>query len=206
SEGWKTNDTDRVYVAVYSYPGFALEKIIEDDRTGPAGAFGTRSGIFATESGDVYTVSHGGYGYSQTTKEPTILKIAAGTAEFDEDYVFRTADVTNGGRIVHAIYLGNNKLFATVSTGEQASQWADDNLKFAIVDLAAKTITAVADSPTFSGNGGRSFAAFYHDGKAYAAATVNDVLNIYEIDVANATLRKGAQVDASFVGGLGQLK
>src|SRR5690606_36076956 len=164
SEGWKTNDTDRVYVAVYSYPGFALEKIIEDDRTGPAGAFGTRSGIFATESGDVYTVSHGGYGYSQTTKEPTILKIAAGTAEFDEDYVFRTADVTNGGRIVHAIYLGNNKLFATVSTGEQASQWADDNLKFAIVDLAAKTITAVADSPTFSGNGGRSFAAFYHDG------------------------------------------
>lgn len=206
SEGWKTNNTDRVYVAVYSYPGFELEKIIEDDRTGPAGAFGTRSGIFATESGDVYTVSHGGYGYSQTTKEPTILKIAAGTAEFDEDYVFRTADVTNGGRIVHAIYLGNNKLFATVSTGEQASQWADDNLKFAIVDLAAKTITAVADSPTFRGNGGRSFAAFYHDGKAYAAATVNDVLNIYEIDVANATLRKGAQVDASFVGGLGQLK
>ncbi len=204
--GWATNHTDKAYVAVYSYPDFELEKVIEDGRTGPAGAFGTRSGIFATESGDIYTVSHSGYGYSQRTKEPAILKIAAGTTVFDSDYLFRTADVANGGRIVHALYVGNNKLFASVSTGTQASQWADDNLKFAIVDLAAKTITAVAGSPTFSGNGGRSFAAFHENGKAYAAATVAGVLNVYEIDVAAATLRKGAQVDASFVGGLGRIK
>ncbi len=204
--GWKTSKTNKTYVAVYSFPDFKLEKIIEDDRTGPAGAFGTRSGIFATESGDIYTISHSGYGYSQRTKDPAVLKISAGASEFDKDYLFKTADVTNGGRIVHAIYVGNNKLFATVSTGTQASQWADDNLKFAIVDLANKSITTVAGSPTFSGNGGRSFAAFHKNGKAYAAATVNDVLNIYEIDIPAATLRKGAQVDASFVGGIGQIK
>lgn len=206
ADGWKTNKTDKTYVAVYSYPDFKFSKLIEDDRTGAAGAFGTRSGIFATESGDIYTISHSGYGYSQRTKAPAVLKIAAGTSEFDKNYIFKTADVTNGGRIVHAIYIGNNKLFATVSTGDQASQWADDNLKFAIVDLAAKSITAVTDSPTFSGNGGRSFAAFHRDGKAYAAATVNGVLNIYEIDLAKASARKGAQVNASFVGGLGQIK
>ncbi len=206
SEGWKTTKTDKAYVAVYSYPGFELEKIIEDERTGPAGAFNTRSGIFATESGDIYTISHGGYGYSQRTKEPAVLKIAAGSSEFDKNYLFKTNEAANGGRIVHAIYLGNNKLFAAVSTGEQASQWADDNLKFAIIDLAAKTFTAVAGSPTFSGNGGRSFAAFHKNGKTYAAATVNNVLNIYEIDLNNATLRKGAQINASFVGGIGQLK
>jgi len=206
SEGWKTSKTDKTYVAVYSYPDFKLEKVIEDERTGPAGAFGTRSGVFATESGDVYTISHSGYGYSQRTKEPAILKIAAGTTVFDNNYLFKTADVANGGRVVHAIYVGNNKLFATVSTGTQATQWADENLKFAIVDLAAKTITAVKDSPTFSGNGGRSFAAFHSNGKAYAAATVNNVLNIYEVDLSNATIRKGAQVNATFVGGLGQIK
>lgn len=204
--GWRTEKTDQTYVAVYSYPGFELEKIIEDDRTGPAGAFGTRSGIFASESGDIYTISHSGYGYSQRTKEPAVLKIANGTSEFDKDYLFKTADVPNGGRIVHAIYVGANKLFATVSTGTQEAQWDDKNLKFAIVDLAAQSITTVAGSPTFSGNGGRSFAAFHRNGKAYAAATVNDVLNIYEIDLANATLRKGAKIDATFVGGLGQLK
>lgn len=205
SDGWKTNKTDKAYVAVYSYPDFKLEKVIEDGRTGPAGAFGTRSGIFATESGDIYTISHGGYGYSQNTKSPAVLKIAAGTSVFDANYLFKTAEAANGGRIVHAIYVGNNKLFATVSTGAQASQWADENLKFAIVDLAAKSITAVAGSPTFSGNGGRSFAAFHRNGKAYASATVNNVLNIYEIDLNNATIRKGAQVNASFVGGLGQI-
>lgn len=204
--GWKTSKTDKAYVAVYSYPEFELEKIIEDDRSGPAGAFGTRSGIFATESGDVYTISHSGYGYTQRTKEPAILKIAAGTSEFDQDYLFETAEAENGGRIVHAIYVGNNKLFATVSAGTQATQWADENLKFAIVDLAEQTITAVAGSPTFTGNGGRSFAAFHRNGKAYASASVNNILNIYEIDIANASIRKGAQVDASFVGGLGQIK
>lgn len=206
AEGWKTEKTDKAYVAVYSYPEFKLEKIIEDDRTGPAGAFGTRSGIFATESGDIYTISHGGYGYSQRTKEPAVLKIAAGSSDFDPNYTFRTAEVPNGGRIVHAIYIGNNKLFATVSTGDQDSQWADNNLQFAIVDLAAMSIKTVAGSPTFSGNGGRSFAAFHKNGKAYAAATVDNELNIYEIDLVNATLRKGAKVEASFVGGLGQIK
>ncbi|MFD2744180.1 MULTISPECIES: DUF4374 domain-containing protein [Sphingobacterium] len=206
SEGWNTRVTDKTYVAVYSYPEFVLEKVITDERTGPAGAFGTRSGIFATESGDIYTISHSGYGYNQRTKEPAVLKIAAGTSTFDTDYLFETMKAENGGRIVHAIYIGNNKLFATVSTGTQASQWADDNLKFAIVDLKEEKITAVAGSPTFSGNGGRSFAAFHRNGKAYAAATVNDVLNIYEIDLNRATARKGAQVDASFVGGLGQIK
>ena len=205
ADTWETKNTDKTYVAVYSYPTFELEKIIEDDRTGPAGGFNTRSGIFATESGDIYTISHSGFGYSQRTKTPAVLKIAAGTAEFDKDYLFKTEEVENGGRIVHAIYVGGNKLFATVSTGAQEGQWDDNNLKFAIVDLAAKTITTVAGSPTFSGDGGRSFAAFHKNGKAYAAATVDGELNIYEIDLAGATLRKGAKVEATFVGGIGQL-
>ncbi|MFD2966943.1 DUF4374 domain-containing protein [Sphingobacterium bambusae] len=206
SQGWKTNKTDKTYVAVYSYPDFKLEKVIEDDRTGPAGAFGTRSGVFATESGDVYTISHSGFGYSKSTKAPAILKIASGATEFDKNYIFQTAEVAGGGRIVHAIYVGNNKLFASVGSGTQANQWDDKNLKFAIVDLAAKTITPVTGSPTFTGDGGRSFAAFHKNGKAYAAATVNNVLNIYEIDITNATIRKGAQVNATFVGGIGQIQ
>ncbi|SJN47772.1 DUF4374 domain-containing protein [Sphingobacterium sp. JB170] len=203
---WVTSKTDKAYVAIYSYPEFELEKIIEDDRTGPAGAFNTRSGIFATESGDIYTISHSGFGYTQRTKEPAVLKIASGSDEFDKDYYFNTEEADNGGRIIHAIYIGNNKLFASITTGAQATQWADDNLKFAIVDLAEQSITTVKDTPTFSGEGGRSFAAFHRDGKAYAAAKVNGIINIYEIDLAQATARKGAEVEASFVGGLGQIK
>lgn len=206
SATWATTKTDRVYVAIYSYPEFQLQHVIEDARTGPAGAFGTRSGIFRTEAGDLYTVSHNGYGYSQSTKKAGILRIPAGSATFDADYYFNTADAPNGGRIVHALYIGNNKLFASVSSGASAGQWVDGNLKFAIVDLAAKTITAVNGSPTFTGDGGRSFAAMHDNGKAYAAATVDGVCNIYQIDVATATAVKGAQVDATFVGSIEKLK
>ena len=205
-DNFATKNTDTAYVAVYSYPDFALQKVIKDPRTGPAGAFGTRSGIFRTESGDIYTVSHTGYGYSKSTKDAAILKIANGQNVFDQSYYFNTATAANGGRIVHALYIGNNKLFAEISTGKQNAQWSDENLKFAIVDLNAKTITAVTNSPTFAGNGGRSFAAMYDDGKAYAAATVNGITNIYQIDVATATAVKGAVVEASFVGAIEKLK
>ena len=201
-----TKNTDTAYVAVYSYPAFALQKVIKDARTGPAGSFNTRSGIFKTESGDIYTVSHTGYGYSKSTKDAGILKIANGQTVFDQSYYFNTASAANGGRIVHALYIGGNKLFAEIASGTQNGQWSDENLKFAIVDLSAKTITAVTNSPTFAGNGGRSFAAMFDDGKAYAAATVGGVCNIYQIDIATATAVKGAIVEASFVGAIERLK
>jgi hypothetical protein len=204
---YSTSNTDTAYVAVYSYPGMVLEKVIKDTRTGPAGSFNTRSGLFKTESGDIYTVAHNGYGYSKSTKDAGILKIAAGTSVFDASYYFNTATATNGGKIVHAKYIGNNKLFAEISTASNVgNQWADAGLKFAIVDLSAKTITAVTNSPTFDGNGGRSFAALVDDGKVYAAATVNGVCNIYQVDIATATATKGATVSATFVGGIGRMK
>ena len=211
ADNWLTEQPNKAYVAVYSYPEFEFQKVIEDERTGAAGAFNTRSGVFATESGDVYTISHGGFGYfPKPTKEPAILKIAAGTSEFDKDYIFKTQDASGFGRIVHAIYIGGNKLFASVSTKIQTTskdaQWSDENLKFAIVDLAAKKITPVQGSPIFTGDGGRSFASFYKDGKAYAAAKVNSEVNIYEIDTNSATIRKGAKIEATFVGGIGQIK
>jgi hypothetical protein len=201
-----TANTDTAYVAIYSFPGFVLQKVIKDARTGPAGSFGTQSGIFKTEAGDLYTVAHNGYGYSKATKAAGILKIAAGATEFDQSYYFNTATATNGGKIVHAKYIGNNKLFAEISSTADGSQWADAGLKFAIVDLSAKTITAVTNSPTFTGNGGRSFAAVLDEGKIYVAAAVDNVTNIYQVDVASATATKGAIIDATFLGGIARLK
>jgi hypothetical protein len=204
---YETKNTDTNYVAIYSYPGFVLDKVIKDTRTGPSGSFGTRSGIFRTESGDLYTVSHNGYGFSKKTKPAGILKIAAGTSVFDANYYFNTETATNGGKIVHALYIGNNKLFAEITTIDNTgNQWLDGGLKFAIVDLAAKTITAVNGSPTFVGDGGRSLAATLDEGKVYAAASVGGVTNIYQIDVATATATKGAIIQASFMGGIARMK
>jgi len=207
---YDTKNTDTNYVAIYSYPGFKLEKVIKDTRTGPSGAFNTRSGLFKTESGDLYTVSTSSYanGYSQSTKPGGILKINAGTTEFDKDYYFNTDAAPNGGKIAHAIYIGNGKLFAAVTTVAPtiADKWADNNLRYAIVDLNAKTITRVANAPVYKGDGGRSFAALLDEGKVYTAITANGVTNIYQTDIATATATKGAEVEGSFLGGIARLK
>jgi len=208
---YATKNTDANYVAIYSYPGFVLEKVITDTRTGPSGAFNTRSGIFRTESGDLYTVSNTSFnnGYSQSTKPAGILKIAAGTTVFDANYFFNTDVATNGGKIAHAVYIGNGKLFAAITTVVPVigSRWSDANLRLAIVDLNAKTITLVANAPVFSGNGGRSFAALLEDGKVYSAiADANGTVNIYQTDIATATAVKGAVVEGTFLGGIARLK
>ncbi len=207
---YNTKNTNEVYVAIYSYPGLTLEKVITDTRTGPAGAFNTRSGLFKTESGDLYTVSTTSFanGYSQSTKPAAILKIKAGTTVFDQEYYFNTDAATNGGKVAHAIYIGNGKLFAAVTTVPPtlADKWSDNNLRYAIVDLNAKTITPVANAPVYKGNGGRSFPALIDEGKIYSAITANGVTNIYQTDIATATATKGAEIEGSFLGGIARLK
>ena len=88
-----------------------------------------------------------------------------------------------------------------------ADRWGDSNLRLSIVDLNAKTITPVANAPIYKGDGARSFAAFYEDGKVYSTLTGSDgVLNIYQTDVATAKATKGAVVQGTFVGGIARLK
>ena len=207
-----TQNTDTAYVAIYSYPELALQEVIKDTRTGPAGAFGTRSGLFRTENGDLYTVSTTSFanGYSQSTQPAGILRIPAGTNAFDPDYFFNTDEAENGGKIAHAHYIGDGKLFATVTTQEPTidDRWSDAFLQLAIVDLNAQTITPVSGAPSnFKGNGGRSFAAFLDDGKVYTSiADESGVVNIYATDVATAIATKGAEVQGTFVGGLARLQ
>ncbi|WP_316762201.1 DUF4374 domain-containing protein [Pedobacter aquatilis] len=207
---YATKNTDNNYVAIYSYPGFVLQKVIKDARTGPSGAFNTRSGLFKTEGGDLYAVSNTSFnnGYSQSTKPAGILKIASGATEFDATYFFNTDAATNGGKIAHAIYIGSNKLFVAITTKVPtlADRWSDANLRLAIVDLAAKTITPVTNAPGFAGNGGRSFAALVDEGKVYTALTAGGVTNIYQTDIATATATKGATVQGTFVGGMARLR
>jgi hypothetical protein len=210
-ETYDTKNTDSNYVAVLSYPGFKLEKVISDPRTGPSGAFNTRSGLFKTETGDLYSISTSSManGYSKKTKPAGILKIASGSTEFDANYYFNTDTAPNGGKIAHAIYIGNGKLFAAVNVVEPtlADRWGDSNLRLSIVDLVAKTITPVENAPVYKGDGARSFAAFYEDGKVYSTITGADgVLNIYQTDIATAKATKGAVVQGTFVGGIARLK
>ncbi len=203
SSTWATPNVNTNYVAVYSYPDFQLQKVITDTRTGPSGAPLTRSGIFVTESGNIYTLFHAGYGFDhqQSLKDPAILRINAGEDEFDEDYYFKTVGIPNGGKIIKATYVGNNKLLAQIYTKETTSQWDQTDLRYAIVDLVKKEITAVQNSPIYT----YSEEAFVDGDKAYLPAKVGTSLNIYEVDIPTATATKGVEIEATYVKGIGKL-
>jgi hypothetical protein len=212
---YNTNHVDTNYIAVYSYPEIAYQKTITDTRTGPTGAWQTKNGLFKDEKGDIYAMSSSNIsnGYSKSTKPGGFLRIKSDATTFDQSYFFNT-DLL-GGKISHIKYLGNGLVFATISTIQNqtaADRWGDKSLKMSIIDVYNQKITDVklaggnSASLIHAGNGGRSFPVLADGGKVYYTATIGATTNIYVIDVATATATKGAQVDATFVGGIFKIK
>ena len=213
---FSTKHTDSNYVAVYTYPDIKFEKVITDTRTGPSGAWGTRNGLVKTENGDIYAMSSSNIsnGYSQSTKPGGFLRIKNGESTFDPTYFFNTDKL--GGKISHVKYLGNGWVFAAISTltnQTSTDAWGDKSLKLAIVDMVNQTITDVklaggtVNDLIHNGTGARSFPVLVDQGKVYYPITGSDgATHIYQIDVVTATATKGAEVQATFVGGLFKMK
>ncbi|MEM6813714.1 MAG: DUF4374 domain-containing protein, partial [Bacteroidota bacterium] len=114
-----------------------------------------------------------------------------------------------GGKIAHAIYIGDNKLFVAITVADHTidNRWSDANLRLAIVDLIDEQITLVDGAPEFTGTGGRSFAAFQDGDVVYTSiADASGIVNIYQIDVSTASATIGAEVQATFVGGIARLQ
>ena len=214
-DSYNTNHVDTNYIAVYSYPDIKLQTILRDPRTGPTGAWNTKNGLFLDEKGDIYSMSSSNLsnGFSKATKPGGFLRIKSGATAFDNSYFFNTDNL--GGKISHIKYIGNGLVFATISTLTTQTaddRWGDKKLKMAIIDVYNQKITDVtleggtSASLIHDGNGGRSFPVLVDNGKVYYTATIGGTTNIYEITVASATAKKGAQVDATFVGGIFKIK
>ena len=213
---YNTNHMDSNYVAVYTYPEIKFEKLIVDTRTGPTGAWQTKNGLFKLENGDIYSMSSSNIsnGYDKSVKPGGFLRIKNGESTFDQSYFFNTDKL--GGKISHIKYLGNGLLFATISTitnqTAAVDRWGDKKLKMAIIDVVNQKITdvkleggTVADL-IHDGNGGRSFPVLVDNGKVFYTITTAASTNIYQIDVASATAKKGAEIEGTFVGGIFKVK
>jgi len=209
-KSFETKYTDTTYVAVFSYPDMALEKIMKDIRTGPAGSWYAHNGIFKVESGDMYIMSNSAIsnGYSQSTKNAAFLRIPSETTEFD-DYYFDFESKSGGLKPAHIQYIGNGLVFAEVSTIKpqtSADRWGDKSLKCCIIDLYNQTIKDITSIPVHNGNGGRRFAVLVDNGYVYVPITEESGnIHIYKVDPQTASAEKGARVSANFVGGFFKL-
>ena len=202
-----TPEVKTAYVAVYSYPDFQFKGLITDTRTGNIGSWNAFNGFQKDESGDLYCMSNTSLtnGFSETAGHSGFLRIKAGEMHFDEDYFFDYEALT-GHKVAHWLYLGNGKVYAEVSTNQNAGAWSDAEDRCVLIDLKAKTSKMIEDIPLHSGMGGRRFVALCEGGYVYAPVSTNDGLWIYRTEIATGKAVRGARIDATFVGGLFRLQ
>ena len=205
-----TASTDSAQVAVFSYPELEFVKVISDDRVGPIGGFGALSGLTKDENGNIYALSHTNpaNGYSQFTKDAAILRIDAGTSEFNSSYIFDFNTVTEGKTTAHMVYLGDNRVFVEMNTADRADQaaWADGPLKPAILDLSAQTINYIDDVPEHAGLGRKLTSTSLFDGEfIYLVVPEEENSYVYQINPNDYSATRGAEVQANFVAGFFKL-
>ena len=195
---FETPAVDTAFVAVYSYPDFKFKTLMKDTRTGNIGSWNAFNGFQKDESGDIYAMSNTSLtnGFSKTAGHSGFLRIKAGETEFDKDYFFDYEALT-GYKVAHWLYLGNGKVYAEVSTNQQAGAWSDADDISVIIDLKAKTSTTINEIPKHSGQGGRRFVAFAENGYVYAPVATSDGVYIYRTDISTATAVRGAKISAT---------
>lgn len=218
---YSTPAPDNAYVAVYDYPnvGSTPIAIIEDDRTSNIGVNGSTTGLIQTDGGDLYSFSSGAYlaGYLPVATKPSgILKIANGTTDFDDSYFFNVEEAENGGILFWMDHLSGDKAIARVLTEDVDP--ADDpdyayywgafgrflfNQRLVIIDLAAQTVTPVADVPLHAKR--YSTPVLVEDNKAYVSIETADEAYVYQVDIENATAVKGAKIEGKTIKGFNNL-
>lgn len=208
-----TKSPDSAFVAVYSYPnvGTQPEKIISDPRTSNIGVNGATTGLIETESGDLYSFSCGAVmaGFSPASTKPSgILRIPAGSTDFDPTYFFNIEAETGGGKIFWFDYVGGGKAIARILTHDNGAVWEAYgrtvfNQKLVIIDLAAQTVTDVANVPLHAKR--YSSPVTVENGKLFVSIETAAEAYVYQIDVASATATRGAKINGKTIKGFYKL-
>ena len=213
--GFTTPEANEAFVAVYPYPnvGAEPEKIISDTRTSNIGTNGFTTGLIEADNGDLYSLSCGAFmaGFSPAATKPSgILRIKSGTTEFDASYFFNIEEATNGGKLFWFDYIGNNKAIARILTNDTGDSWGaygrsatSFNQKLVIIDLAAKTITDVANVPLHAKR--YSSPVLVEEGNVFVSIETATDAYVYQVNIATATGTKGAKITGKTVKGFYKL-
>lgn len=208
-----TPSADSAYIAVYPYPEVTAtpEKIISDPRTSNIGVNGSTTGLIQTERGDIYSFSCGAVmaGFSPaSSKNSGILRIKAGTTDFDDSYFFDVEAATGGGKLFWFDYVGGNRAIARILTDDNGGAWGAYgrdvfNQKLVIIDLENQTITDVQNVPLHAKR--YSSPVLVEDGYVYVSIETATEAYVYKVDVEAATGIKGAKIIGKTVKGFYRL-
>jgi len=201
---------DRAFIAVFNYADMKLEKIITDNRASFIGSY-FRDGLSVQENGDVYGFSPSaattGNNLS-STKPSAVLKIKAGTTEFDQSYYFDVEAASGGMNITSWIYVGNNTYIVQSQAKSEKTSFPA-GLRVGIVNVVDKTYKAVTGFPAVAEISTVTTTNYTpKDGKtAYVGVNLkNGTSYIYKIDASTQTATRGLKIEGGTVTAVQNLK
>jgi len=215
SSAFSSDYYNNTYVVVLN-DDFTLDQVIKDEgRTGfVSGQKYSQgdTGLEVVDSGDLYVfaASQADYEAAATLDVPSgVLKINAGTYEFDSDYFFNITEVSGGYNLFRSYYMGGSTFVLAMYPGtNDNATFGIDADRFAVVDVEAQTFVWVSNFPA-NALVGWEFRAPYIDaesGQLIVAATPSENENyLYSIDPATAQATQLSSVVGESVKIVGKL-
>ncbi|MBE8719826.1 DUF4374 domain-containing protein [Sphingobacterium pedocola] len=199
---------DSTWIAVYSYPQMKLEKVIKDNRTSFIGRYFV-DGTAVDENGDFYAFSSAIAGDAQgikTTKPSAIVRVNAGTTEFDQSYFLDFEEISGGYNITDWLYVGSGNFVVFMTTREEKGLYAVGKV-LGVVNVYNKEFRMVSGLPNKADINSVTTTNYSKlNGVGYVGFTLKEGTSyIYKIDAATASATQGLRVEGGTITAIAKL-
>lgn len=214
-----TQYPNEAWIAIYDNEQMKEPKLIKTDKISyAAGRYRSQyyQMIWPADNGDIYLFSPS-YAKTMTNEEQRttlpagVVRIKAGTNEFDNSYYCNIEEQTNGNSFLRTWHIGEDNFLMLMydepffpgfnSTDTPASE-------LAIFNGENKKLNYVKGLPSSDKIQGFANTPYFEDGIAYVAITTTDTQHptVYAIDIKSAVATKGITVESNQIAAIGKLK
>jgi hypothetical protein len=171
----------------------AVIKRISDERGSPTGAWGSGGGspfMHVDEQEDIYVLCHNTWSGARAifNKPACILKIAAGSTEFDDDYYFDLEAVSrgDGSPVMNMEYYGDGKFLAAAQDPDALdpanpfSYYTDPIYQWWSFDLYNQTAEIVSEEYT---RAAVASVSYFEDGFGYVPFEAGGETFVLKVDL-----------------------
>lgn len=208
-----TQYPNECWVAIFDDETFTAKKLIKTDRISYATGRNRSQyyqTIWAADNGDVYVFSPS-YAKTmddarqQTTLPAGVVRIPAGTQDFD-DYYCNLEALSGGNSFLRCWHVGGD-YFLMLMYDRPLEQEGFVANRPAIFKAGSKTLTYVTGLPAAELISGFGNTPYVENGTVYLTVTPTEGYpKIYKIDPTNGVATEGVTIEATQVSGVGKLK
>ena len=209
-----TQYPDECWVAIFDDETLSNKRLIRTDKISyAAGRYNSQyyQMIWGTDNGDIYVFSPSYAKMMSDVRQQTVLpagvvRIKAGSMEFDDSYYVNIEALTGGHSFQRTWYIGGTKFLMLMYDSLFEPGMTMVANKLAIFDAESGVLTPVEGLPASETISGFGNAPYTENGKTYIAVTTTDSYPaIYVIDNNTSKAEKGVTIEATKISAVGRL-